>query len=93
MARYTYDEIMKIREKQKIPFEIITDDYKAVKRDIKTKVSPITLRYLNRKGVCKAPFYSMYKEVPERPEDRITVTFKNVIEHVNRKFIDHYERI
>jgi hypothetical protein len=84
---------MKLREKKQVPFEIISEDYRAVKRDIKIKVSTMTLQYLNRKGVCKFPFYSFYKEIPERPEDRINHTEKNVIEHINRKFIEHYERI
>lgn len=83
----------KVRKEKQVPFEAITDDYRAVKKDIKTKVSAITLQYLNRKGVAKFPFNSFYKEAAERPEDRKTVTERNVIEHVNQKFIEHYERV
>jgi len=85
--------VYKVRKEKQIPFEAITDDYRAVKKDIKAKVSALTLQYLNRKGVAKFPFYSYYKEAADRPEDRKSVTERNVIEHINGKFIEHYERI
>jgi hypothetical protein len=54
---------------------------------------PCSLQYLNRKGVCKFPFYTYYKEAAEKQEDRKTDMERKVIEHINQKFIEHFERI
>ena len=85
--------VYKVQKDRHVIIPVIEDDYRAIKKDIKKKMSLLTLKYLHNQGKAKAPYYSIYKMAADRPEDRISVTEKAVIEHINCKFIEHYESI
>jgi hypothetical protein len=72
---------------------VIEDDYRKVKRDLKQKMSELTLKYLKEKRVLTHEQYFLYRPAAEKPEDRITITEKNIIAHINLKLINFYENI
>lgn len=85
--------VYKVQKEKQVPIPVIEDDYRAIKKDIKKKMSLLTLKYLHNQGKVKAPYYSIYKMAADRPEDRISVTEKAVIEHINCKLVNYYESI
>lgn len=73
------------------PIARIEEDYKAVKRNNTAKVSDLTLRYLLNRRVIKRHLFAVYQATHIRPEERKTLTERNVISDVNGRLVELYE--
>ena len=73
------------------PIDQLTDDYTAVIKNRRIKISEVVLRYLKDKRIIKGQLFAVYKIADDRPENR-SLTITNVIEDVNMKFLEMYDK-
>ena len=73
------------------PIDRITEDYTAVIKNRRIKISEVVLRYLKDKRIIKGQLFAVYMIADDRPENR-SLTITNVIEDVNMKFLEMYDK-
>ena len=74
------------------PIEHITEDYNTIKKDNKRKMSETTLKYLKDTKAISGDQFAIYSISKDLPEDREVISEKNIIEHLNLKLIEFYEK-
>lgn len=72
---------------------VIEDDYRAIKKDRKAKISELTLRYMLDRRYIKRHLFAGYMATHTRPEERSTLTEQNVIDDVNGRLVELYEGV
>jgi len=72
------------------PIDMLTEDYIAVLKDKKKKISHVVLRYLLDRRIIKGHLYTVYSGTSTNTEDRF-LTQVNVVADVNMKLIEFYE--
>jgi nicotinamide mononucleotide adenylyltransferase len=75
------------------PVAKIEDDYKAIKKNPKLKMSVLSLKHLKDRKVISSDQFATYQWSHTLPEERTIITEKNVVEHVNLKLVSLYESI
>lgn len=73
------------------PIAAIEDDYRAILKDKRKKVSAVVLRYMLDKRIIKGHLYTVYSGTSTFPEERM-MTEINVIADVNSKFLEMYDK-
>lgn len=76
----------------KAPISHIEDDYRAIKKAPKRKMSDTTLKYLKDKKIISGDQYVNYRFCQEKPEDRTIISLQNTVEHINQKLLELYEK-
>lgn len=74
------------------PIAYLEDDYRAIKKAPMRKMSNITLKYMKDKKAISGDQYAIYKTSQEKPEDRELIVLKNIVEHINLKLLELYEK-
>ena len=75
----------------KTPISHIEDDYRAIKKAPKRKMSGTTLKYLKDKKIISGDQYTIYNLSNDLPEDRKIISELNTVEHINLKLLELYE--
>jgi len=75
------------------PINEINEDYLRLKKDYRAKISDRTLDYLQYKEVITVQEREIYKVASVKPEDRVIVTYANVVIDINQKFLEFFETV